>query len=72
MNSYPAVGFLVKYGTVVALALSAVPVIVAVVLGVSGYRLWAVLALCTAPVGLLFLKAFMEIVALISDMLIPK
>ena len=72
MNSYPAVGFLVKYGTIVAIALSMVPVIAAAVLAIAGYALWALLALCAAPVLLLFLKAFMEVVALISDMLIPK
>ena len=72
MNSYPAVGFLVRHGNIVALALSAVPVLAAAWLALGGQWGWAVLALLAAPVTYLFVKSYMELVALISDMLIPK
>jgi hypothetical protein len=72
MNSYPAVGFLVRHGNVVAIVLSALPVLAAAWLALGGHWWWAVLALCAAPVTYLFVKSYMELVALISDMLIPK
>ena len=72
MNPYPAVGFLVKFGMHVAVGFSLVPVFAAVGLAIAGYWWLAALALCAAPVLFRFLKSYVELMALMSDMLIPR
>ena len=72
MNAYPAVGFLVRFGIYLAVGLSLVPLFAAVGLAIAGYWWLAAFALCAAPVLFLFLKSYVELVALISDMLIPR
>ncbi|KAA0684442.1 hypothetical protein [Azospirillum brasilense] len=72
-QNYPAVRFVVQYGFWLAVVAGLAPLFVAVVALLSGWGGGAALVLAlSAPLLFLVMKAFAELVAIISDMLLPK
>jgi hypothetical protein len=73
MNQYPVVDLLVKRGTVVSAAVGAVPVLFGLAAVASGAS-WLFLAggILTGAIAFLLMKSYVEVVAIIADMLLPK
>lgn len=72
-QNYPAVRFVVQYGLWLSIVVGLAPLFVAVVAILSGWGGGAALILAlSAPLLFLVMKAFAELVAIISDMLLPK
>ncbi|HEV7394804.1 MAG TPA: hypothetical protein VGO08_24425 [Burkholderiales bacterium] len=74
MEQYPAVAFIVRHGKPLALALSLVPaVVIGLVLHAAGFAwMWSVLGLILLPLTYLIARSYVELVAIIADMLLPK
>jgi hypothetical protein len=73
MENYSTVTFLVKHGNCVAIALSALPIVISFGLVFAGYHwLFAAAGLAAAAIAYLFLKSYVEIVRIIADVLLPK
>jgi hypothetical protein len=74
MEQYPAVAFIVRHGKPLALALSLLPpVVIALVLHAAGFAwMWSVLGLVLLPLTYLIARSYVELVAIIADMLLPK
>lgn len=74
MESYPAVAFIVRFGTWLALLVAAAPVAAAVcaVFGLGAHWAWVLAGLVAGALGGLLVKAMAELVTIITDMLLPK
>ena len=70
---YPMVEFLVRWGGALAIIVALVPPLAGLVLVASGFH-WLFLAggVVLGIVGYLFLKSYAELMAIVSDVLIPK
>lgn len=72
-QDYPAVRFVVRHGFWLAVLAGLAPLFVALVAVFDGWGGGAALVLVlSAPLLFLVMKAFAELVAIISDMLLPK
>jgi hypothetical protein len=73
MTQYPVVALLLKHGAWLAIVAAAMPVLFALVAMLAGAH-WLVLlaAVLAAPVVYVLLKSYVELVAIIADMLLPK
>jgi hypothetical protein len=70
---YPALDFLVRYGTWLAPALAAVIAVLGVYAWAMGMPpIIAVLGIAAAAFAYLLMRAFVELVRVIVDMLLPK
>jgi hypothetical protein len=74
MDQYPAVAFIVKHGRPLALTIALLPpVAVALLLHAAGFHwLWSLLALALLPLTYLVARSYVELVAIVADMLLPK
>ncbi len=72
-QNYPAVRFVVRYGLWLSIIVGLAPVFVALLAVLSGWGYGvALILILSAPLLFLVMKAFAELVAIISDMLLPK
>ena len=73
MPRYPVVNFLLRHGHAFAVAVALLPAIAGVHLGVSGWG-WLIAAGGVATGAILYVlaKSYVELVAIIADMLLPK
>jgi hypothetical protein len=74
MEQYPAVAFIVRHGKPLALVLSLLPpIVIALVLHAAGFAwICSALALALLPLTYLIARSYVELVAIIADMLLPK
>jgi hypothetical protein len=74
MEQYPAVAFIVRHGKPLALVLSLLPpIVIALVLHATGFAwICSALALALLPLTYLIARSYVELVAIIADMLLPK
>jgi hypothetical protein len=74
MEQYPAVAFIVKHAQPLAVLISLLPPIgIALLLNAAGLDwVWSALALTVLPLTYLIARSYVEIVAIIADMLLPK
>jgi len=74
MNQYPAVAFIVKHAKPLTfgIALSPALLIALLVFATNAHWLWLVLALGVLPLSYLIASSYVELIAIIADMLLPK
>lgn len=73
MENYPAVAFIVKFGTWLALLVAAAPVAAAAcAVGLGAHWAWLPVGLGVGLLGGLLMKTMVEITTIITDMLLPK
>lgn len=74
MEQYPAVAFIVKHGKPLTLIIALLPpFVIALLLHAAGFHwMWAALALATLPLTYLIARSYVELVAIVADMLLPK
>jgi hypothetical protein len=74
MDQYPAVAFIVRYGNALATVMSLLPpVAIALLLHAAGFHwAWSALSLALLPLTYLIARSYVELVAIIADMLLPK
>ena len=72
-QSYPAVAILLRHGRLIAAIVGILPLAAAVWLMVAGAPTgFAVAAIVAAPLLYLLMLSYVELVAIIADMLLPK
>lgn len=74
MEQYPAIAFIVKHGRLLTWVIALLPLLViALLLHAAGFHwLWSALALAALPLTYLIARSYVELVAIIADMLLPK
>jgi hypothetical protein len=74
MEQYPAIAFIVKHGKSLTLVIALLPLLViGLLLPAAGFHwLWSALALAMVPLTYLVARSYVELVAIIADMLLPK
>lgn len=73
MTEYPVLHFLVKHGTSLAIATAVAPVLLTIAAVVAGWNiLWIPAGIVVGAFAYLIMKSYAELVAVISDMLLPK
>jgi len=74
MEQYPAVAFIVKHGKPLALIIALLPPpIIGLLLHVAGFHwMWSAFALALLPLTYLIARSYVELVAIVADMLLPK
>ena len=71
--NYPIVRFIMRAGTAIALALSSIPLLAAIVAVALGSSLWWILlGAAVTPVVYLFVQSYVELVRIIGDTLLPR
>lgn len=72
-QNYPVVQLLVRHGAMVAIAIGVVPVLFGLYWAVAGFgAVYAVGGLIAGAIAYLFVKSYVELVTIITDMLLPK
>ena len=73
MTQYPTVQFLVRHGLATTIAVSLLPIVAGMALALSGAH-WGFGAagLVAGAVTGIIVKSYVELVAIIADMLLPK
>ena len=73
MPKYPVIDFLLRHGHRFAIAVALLPVAAGLYLGLSGWS-WPLAVCGVLAGGILYVlaKSYVELVALIADMLLPK
>jgi hypothetical protein len=70
---YPVVQFLLRWGNAVAIIIALIPLVVAVISSAVGAPFWVVIpAGLVAAILWLFVKSYIEVLAIIADTLLPK
>jgi hypothetical protein len=74
MEQYPAVAFVVKHASVLAIVIALVPPVgLALLLHAAGFHwAWSALAIVLLPLTYLIARSYVELVSIIADMLLPK
>lgn len=74
MNQYPTLNKIVEHGDTIAIVVSALPILAGVALFALLSLHWLVLVAgaVASLVLLFFMKSYVELVRVISDMLLPK
>jgi hypothetical protein len=74
MENYPAVAFMVKYGKWIAVLTALAPLAAALVVMIfcSLHWGWLIAAVGLGAFGGLMMKAFVELIQIIVDMLLPQ
>jgi len=74
MENYPAVSFIVRFGSWLAAIVAVLPVAAAVcaVFGLGAHWAWLPVGVGAGALGGLLIKAMAELVTIITDMLLPK
>lgn len=74
MEQYPAIAFIVKHGKALTLVIALPPpLVIGLLLHAVGFHwLWSALALAVLPLTYLIARSYVELVAIIADMLLPK
>ena len=73
LRRYPAIKILIRWGSLVAVALSAAPLVAAVVCVTAGATWWWLVAAAVAsPMLYLFLCSYLELIRIIDDTLLPR
>lgn len=71
--TYPALGFLVKHGRLVAAVIAALPVLGGIAaVATDGPVLLLLAGVVVAPILLLFVLTYVEMARVISDTMIPR
>jgi hypothetical protein len=73
MSQYPVVDLLVRHGTLVSAVIGAAPVVFGLLATATGSS-WLFLAggIAAGAIAFLLMKSYVEVVAIIADMLLPK
>ena len=73
MPKYPVVDFLLRHGRGFAIAVALLPVMAGIYLAMSGWS-WAIAAggVMTGAILYVLAKSYVELVAIIADMLLPR
>ena len=70
---YPAIGFLVRYGGLLAIILGLAPLVAAAIVVVLQGPWWmTVVAIIGSPVLFLLVRSYVEMVRIIADTLLPR
>ncbi len=74
MEQDPAVAFIAKHGRPLTLIIALLPpLVIALLLDAAGFhRMWSALALATLPLTYLIARSYVELVAIVADMLLSK
>jgi hypothetical protein len=74
MENYPAVAFMVKHGKWIAVLTALLPIATAIALMIfcALHWSWLIAAMGLGAFGGLMMKAFVELIQIIVDMLLPQ